>query len=165
MFRGHLKLIILKALAERDSSGYDLMKRLQEKLGCKPSPGSLYPLLDELAAQDLVSSHEAGKSKVYAITAKGKAELKAMQQRKGEILQAMQSNLRMWGMLSGDDVSFQLGIFERLARDEAPFGELSKDMWDLKQALGEAHKVIDPVRRKEIKKVLNDAARRLRRLA
>jgi len=163
MFRGHLKIIILKALAESRSSGYGLMKRLQEQVGCKPSPGSLYPLLDELASRGLVSSQARGKSKVYAITAKGKTELRAMEGKRAEIFQAMQRNIRMWGVLSGEDVSFQLGLFERLSRGELPFGDLSREMLELKDTLAMIHRVHDPARRTAIRRVLRETTIRLRR--
>jgi len=163
MFRGHLKIILLKALAEKESSGYDLMRRLQEKLGCKPSPGSLYPVLDEFASQGLVSSKEEGKSKVYALTAKGKTELKTLEQKRGEALHAMASNLKMWGMLSGEDVSFQLSIFERLEKDEPPFGDLSKEMYDLKEAIGPIAGLKDEATRKSVKAILRTAINDLRK--
>ncbi len=164
MFRGHLKIILLRTLAGKESSGYELMKHLQQTLGCKPSPGSLYPLLDELASQRLVSSSTVGKSKVYAITAQGKAELAALQKKRQEILQAMQNNIRMWGMLSGEDVSFQLGIFERLARGKLPFMELSSEMGELKDLLGSVHKLEDRAKRKRLRKILQRTNHQLRGL-
>lgn len=163
MFRGHLKIILLRTLAEKKSSGYELMKRLQEKIGCKPSPGSLYPLLDELASHDLVSSQEKGKSKIYSITSKGKAELTTLEQKRNEILQTMASNMKMWGVISGEDVSFQLGIFERLSKGELPFGDLSQEMCELKDTMATFQRA-DSQTRKTVKRVLQATTKQLKKL-
>ena len=43
-----LKLFILKKIANTPSTGYSIMKACEEKLGYKPSSGSIYPLLRKM---------------------------------------------------------------------------------------------------------------------
>ena len=56
MLRGFLKIVVLKALAESPKSGYSLMKFIEERVGSKPSSGSMYPLLDSLKTEGLVEA-------------------------------------------------------------------------------------------------------------
>ena len=74
---GDMKYVILKLLAERPMHGYEVMKELEEHTrGCyKPSPGSVYPTLQWLEDEGLVSSEEKDGKKVYAINDAGRAFL------------------------------------------------------------------------------------------
>lgn len=74
---GDMKYVILKMLRERPMHGYEVMKALEEETsGCyKPSPGTVYPTLQWLDDEGLVSSADADGKKVYAITDKGRAFL------------------------------------------------------------------------------------------
>ena len=48
-----LKFMILKTLGEEPCSGYQLVKKINESTGWKPSYGSMYPLLEGMSkAQD-----------------------------------------------------------------------------------------------------------------
>src|SRR5436853_5953300 len=72
-----MKYVILKLLRDKPRHGYEVMKQLEEELrGCyKPSPGSVYPTLQWLEDEGLVSSSEVASKKVYAITDAGRAFL------------------------------------------------------------------------------------------
>ncbi len=165
MFHGHLKIILLKAIAKKACSGYDLMKSIEQAIGSKPSPGSVYPLLDELASRDFVSSQIKGKSKVYTITPDGKAELKLLQQKRDEILESMKSNLKMWGMISGEDVSSHIAMFESLSRDELPFQGMSQEICTFKDILGKICMMHDAGKRKKARRVVQEAIKKMQRLA
>jgi DNA-binding PadR family transcriptional regulator len=71
---GFLKLAILKIVEERPMHGYALMKEIGRVTGedWKPSPGSVYPALQELVKDGLLMVHEDGRKRVYEITAEGK---------------------------------------------------------------------------------------------
>ena len=75
---GDIGPIILKVLLDKPRHGYEIIKFLEEKSGelWKPSPGSIYPTLQMLEEQGLVSSQEKGGKKVYSLTSSGKKELK-----------------------------------------------------------------------------------------
>ena len=65
----HLKLAVLKLLDDQPRSGYDLMKALQEQIGRKPSPGSVYPLLEQLKTQGEITCKKAGRRKFFQLPA------------------------------------------------------------------------------------------------
>src|SRR5256886_9808157 len=70
---GDMKSVILKLLKDKPRHGYEVMKELQEQLhGCySPSPGTVYPTLQWLEDEGLVSAKEVEGKKVYEITAAG----------------------------------------------------------------------------------------------
>src|SRR5438270_9082175 len=70
---GDMKYVILKLLAKRPMHGYEVMKALEEEThGCyKPSPGTVYPTLQWLEDEGLVSAKEVDGKKVYEITDAG----------------------------------------------------------------------------------------------
>jgi DNA-binding PadR family transcriptional regulator len=81
MRRGDIRTAILAVLTESPGHGYDIMSRLQEKSGgmWRPSAGSVYPTLQQLEDEGLVTVAETaqpgGSSKrVYTATAEGTAE-------------------------------------------------------------------------------------------
>ncbi len=73
-----MKYVILKLLQERPMHGYEVMKELEEHThGCyKPSPGTVYPTLQWLEDEGLVSSEDVNGKKVYSITDEGTDFLK-----------------------------------------------------------------------------------------
>jgi len=76
--RGDMKPIILNVLAEKPMHGYEIIRQLEEKSEglWRPSPGSVYPTLQLLEDEDLVTSVEENGKKVYTITEKGMDEAK-----------------------------------------------------------------------------------------
>lgn len=78
VLHGHLKALVLKLLSKKDMSGYDLMKSIGEHIGKKPSPGSMYPLLDSLIKDGFASVKQVKRRKVYKITSEGRQELKTV---------------------------------------------------------------------------------------
>ena len=81
---GRLRLYLLKLLAEGPRHGYELIRLLENQfLGLyAPSAGTIYPRLQRMEADGLVSHTQAGGRKVYEITDAGRAELSA---RAGEL--------------------------------------------------------------------------------
>jgi DNA-binding PadR family transcriptional regulator len=65
--------------------GYDLIRELEQRSGgaWRPSPGSIYPTLQLLEDEGLVTSEEQDGKRVYTITDAGRAELEERQQRGG----------------------------------------------------------------------------------
>ena len=74
--RGDLTPIILHALTERPMHGYEIIRELEKKSHgfWRPSPGSVYPTLQMLEEQDMVTSNDSGGKKVYELTDLGKSE-------------------------------------------------------------------------------------------
>ncbi|MBV8284714.1 MAG: PadR family transcriptional regulator [Candidatus Eremiobacteraeota bacterium] len=73
--RGILKFVILKLLAERERHGYDLMQIFARRGWGRPRPGSIYPVLNALEEEGLVTGRAEGDRRVYEITEKGRKHL------------------------------------------------------------------------------------------
>jgi DNA-binding PadR family transcriptional regulator len=89
---GRLRLYLLKLLDDGPKHGYELIRLLENKfLGLyAPSAGTIYPRLQRMEVEGLVTHTAAGGRKVYAITDAGRAELR---HRAGE-LAALESDIR-----------------------------------------------------------------------
>jgi DNA-binding PadR family transcriptional regulator len=89
---GRLRLYLLKLLDDGPKHGYELIRLLENRfLGLyAPSAGTIYPRLQRMEVEGLVSHTAAGGRKVYEITDAGRAELR---QRAGE-LAALESDIR-----------------------------------------------------------------------
>ena len=76
MGRGDVRAAVLALLAERPMHGYQIIQEIEERSGgaWKPSPGSVYPTLQLLADEGLISAEEANGRKTYALTEGGRAE-------------------------------------------------------------------------------------------
>src|SRR5438874_325301 len=76
MQRGDVRTGILAVLAEQAGHGYEIIQALEEKSGgaWRPSPGSVYPTLQQLEDEDLVRSTERDGKRTYELTDQGRAE-------------------------------------------------------------------------------------------
>jgi DNA-binding PadR family transcriptional regulator len=81
---GRLRLYLLKLLDESPRHGYDVIRLLEDRfMGLyAPSPGTIYPRLQRLEAEGLVTQSREGGRKVYRITEAGREELR---RRQGEL--------------------------------------------------------------------------------
>ncbi|MBT2502009.1 PadR family transcriptional regulator [Curtobacterium sp. ISL-83] len=77
--RGDVRLAILGLLAEGPQNGYAVIKTIAERTGgaWKPSPGSVYPTLQQLVDEDLVVSTGDGRTTLFELTDAGRAEAEA----------------------------------------------------------------------------------------
>jgi DNA-binding PadR family transcriptional regulator len=75
--RGGIRFAILGMLKEKSRHGYDIIREMESMSGglYSPSPGAIYPNLQALEDQDLVTSSTEEGKKVYAITEAGAAYL------------------------------------------------------------------------------------------
>lgn len=76
MRRGDIRTAVLSALQDGPGHGYELMSRLSERTGgrWKPSPGSVYPMLQALQDEGLVTSTETDGKRVFELTEAGQTE-------------------------------------------------------------------------------------------
>jgi DNA-binding PadR family transcriptional regulator len=73
--RGEIRPLILAVLASKPMHGYEVITELEAQSGgrWRPSAGSVYPTLQQLADEGLVTSEETDGRRVYALTDEGKA--------------------------------------------------------------------------------------------
>jgi DNA-binding PadR family transcriptional regulator len=117
---GRLRLYLLKLLEESPRHGYDVIRLLEDRfMGLyAPSPGTIYPRLQRLEAEGLVTQSQEGGRKVYQLTDAGREELASRRQELAE-LEA--------------DISGSVHGLAREVRDE-----VRGDVRDLKQELRQA---------------------------
>lgn len=74
--RGDVRAAILALLAEQPRNGYQVMQELEQRSQglWRPSPGSIYPALQQLEDEGLIRAEDSGSGKVYRLTEAGEAE-------------------------------------------------------------------------------------------
>jgi DNA-binding PadR family transcriptional regulator len=77
MGRGDVREAVLALLAEQPMHGYQIIHEIEERSGgtWKPSAGSVYPTLQLLADEGLISAEESNGRKTYSLTEAGRAHV------------------------------------------------------------------------------------------
>jgi len=74
--RGYLSFLILWSLKKNDLTGSELAVELEKRKGCRPNPGTIYPVLKDLRNKGLIAdTNGASFYKRYNLTKPGKKEL------------------------------------------------------------------------------------------
>ncbi|CAN5626125.1 hypothetical protein BH10ACT7_BH10ACT7_25810 [soil metagenome] len=75
MGRGDVRAAVLALLTEKPMHGYQIIQEIEERSGgsWKPSPGSVYPTLQLLADEGLITVNESNGRKTYSLTEEGRA--------------------------------------------------------------------------------------------
>jgi DNA-binding PadR family transcriptional regulator len=75
---GFLKLAILKMVSRRPLHGYALMKEIERMSEgtWKPSPGSIYPALQDLTKAGYITQEAEGRKRIYRISPHGETILR-----------------------------------------------------------------------------------------
>ncbi len=91
---GEVRLAILSLVAERPCHGYELMKLLAERSGgvYRANAGAVYPTLQELEDEGLVTAEQQNAKRVYKITEEGRREL----EREAAAVRAIWRRARRW---------------------------------------------------------------------
>jgi DNA-binding PadR family transcriptional regulator len=73
MGKGDVRAAVIALLAEQPMHGYQIIREIEERSGgsWKPSAGSVYPTLQLLADEGLISAEESNGRKTYALTEAG----------------------------------------------------------------------------------------------
>jgi DNA-binding PadR family transcriptional regulator len=81
--RGDVKYVLLDLLREGPRHGYDMIKELEQRSGglYSPSPGSVYPTLQMLEDQGLVTSTTVDGKRTYRLTDAGYAFIEERKER------------------------------------------------------------------------------------
>ncbi|MBI4146281.1 PadR family transcriptional regulator [Candidatus Woesearchaeota archaeon] len=75
--KGFLTFLILRMISKKSMSGDEIRDEMEKRKGCRPSPGTVYPVLKELSRNGLIEEvKESGREKKYKITPSGQKELK-----------------------------------------------------------------------------------------
>ncbi|MEV4674083.1 PadR family transcriptional regulator [Actinomadura sp. NPDC049382] len=73
--KGNVRAAILVLLAEEPRNGYQIIQEINERSGgaWKPSPGAVYPALQQLADEGLIAGDESGGRRTFRLTDEGRA--------------------------------------------------------------------------------------------
>jgi DNA-binding PadR family transcriptional regulator len=135
--RGEIRTMILAALKEKPMHGYEVIQKLEEESGgrWRPSAGSVYPTLQQLADEGLVTSDEVDGRRTYTLTDEGRKA-------------AAETTARpAWDEPEGDSQPDVRQLAMQLAA-----------------AVIQVHKMGSPRARKEAVRVLTDARKQMYRL-
>ncbi|WP_460798181.1 PadR family transcriptional regulator [Microbacterium sp. GXF0217] len=77
--RGDVRAAVIALLAEKPMHGYQIISEIADRTGgaWKPSAGSVYPTLQLLADEGLITAEEQNGRKTYSLTDAGVAEAEA----------------------------------------------------------------------------------------
>jgi DNA-binding PadR family transcriptional regulator len=100
MRRGDVRSGLLIALLDGPGHGYELMQVLEDKSEgrWRPSPGSVYPALQMLADEGLVTSTERDGKRVFELTESGRTEATERLERDGNPWEAMDRGAEFGGL-------------------------------------------------------------------
>lgn len=165
MIRGQLKLLILKALEEGHQTGYKIRKYVKKKTAHSPSYGSIYPQLEKLSEEEILSVKKEGKKKKYSLTKKGKEELeKILEEKKEELTGKLEEGMKIFSLVFDKDFAdTQLKAIQMMREGKINFEELTPEVEELKKTMLELwmNKKIQKHRGK-IRKILKKANEELR---
>ncbi len=140
--RGDVRAALLVLLAEEPRNGYQLMQAIEERSDgvWRPSPGSVYPALQQLEDEGLVRVEAGQGGKAYALTDAGRAHVEERREQLGT----------PWDAVKGD---MGAGAWELMA----PMREIGMALFQLMHSGSEAQQA-------EAKEVLAETRRSLYRI-
>jgi DNA-binding PadR family transcriptional regulator len=108
--RGDIRTAALLLLAEEPRNGYQIMQEVEERSdgAWRPSPGSVYPALQQLEDEGLIRSEEHDGRKLFALTDEGRSHVE----------QRGSDRPAPWEEMSGD-VSSEYHELAKLMREAA----------------------------------------------
>lgn len=142
--RGDVRTAVLVLLGEEPMHGYQIIRQIEDRSGgsWKPSAGSVYPTLQLLTDEGLISAEESNGRKTYTLTDEGRAEAEKVE------------TPAHWESADGaqSDAAGSAG---------SSFGVLSKAGMELAQAATQVGRSGTPEQVKEAVSVLEESRRRL----
>jgi DNA-binding PadR family transcriptional regulator len=108
--RGDVRAAILGLLAEKPLNGYQVMQELSERSHglWRPSPGSVYPALQQLEDEGLVRAEESEGRRTFQLTDGGRAYVEAHKDEIGAPWEAVTDSVDE-GLIELRDLIFQVG--------------------------------------------------------
>ncbi|MCS5713485.1 PadR family transcriptional regulator [Herbiconiux sp. CPCC 205716] len=140
--KGDVRAAVLALLAEQPMHGYQIIHEIEERSGgsWKPSAGSVYPTLQLLADEGLVSAEESNGRKTYSLTDAG---------------QVVAADEGVKATFAGDD-----GV-SGSSESKRDHGALPKAGFELAQAAAQVGRTGTQAQVEQAVKELEDARRRL----
>jgi len=136
--RGDVRAAILTLLSEEPRNGYQLIQQIEERSGgeWRPSPGAVYPALQQLADEGLIEAEESKGRKTFRLTDTGRAYVEQHADEMTSPWEAMTSDVR-------DDVR---DLFRTAARTGAAVMQIVRT--GTESQVGEAKEILAEARRR-----------------
>lgn len=147
---GEVRIALLSLLDEGPAHGYELMKELEARSGgmYKASAGTIYPALQQLEDEELVTVQAENGKKVYSLTDAGRDLLEAEADTVGRIWRRAET-WEEWGVFVGPEMTEVLG----------PLGGLAKTAMKVMARSGGDREVI-----RRVREILDEAGEELKRV-
>lgn len=141
--QGEVRLALLSLLKDEPAHGYELMKRLEDRSGgmYRASPGTVYPVLQQLEDEGLVRTQKENGKKVYHLTEAGREELLLHDEDVERIWQRAHG-WKDWGGYMGPETAEIWGSWGRLTK--AAFKAAAKSDFEHTEEIRE---ILDRARR------------------
>jgi len=163
MNQGYLRMLVLELLAAKACSGYTLVKTIHDRTGWKPSYGSIYPLLERLENEDLVTVEEQGRSKVYTLTPAGLRLARDENETRNRAHTAIIEQLTVLAGM-GDEHAKDAADMLRQAHTNGRFPE-TPELIDMRREVFRIFKDgHDKTHRAELKTIFTDATKKLKKI-
>ena len=164
--RGQLKTTTLNILADKPMSGSELVQTIESQLGWKPSYGSIYPMLDQLLKEQLVTYHTDKKKKIYTLTLNGKKALKQNRKNKESLVKLLNKTYSIMKEVYGIDMSnIDEKIAEEIGQGTIAFEDIQQESTDMKKEIFRIMKAKTYKKnRTELKKILQETTQKMKRL-
>jgi DNA-binding PadR family transcriptional regulator len=145
--RGEVRSLILGALKDRPMHGYELIQELEAQSGgrWRPSAGSVYPTLQQLSDEGLVTGEDVDGRRVFTLTDEGRKAA-------AESGAAPWADAETGGAAGAGDAG------------EARGQDLMRQVMELAAAIVQVHKVGSPRARSEAIRIVTDARKQMYRL-
>ena len=162
MMKGYLRLIVMKNLADRKLSGYDLTKQIEKDTGTwKPSFGSIYPLLERLFKEKLLQVDVSGRKKLYHLTREGKKYLNSIDKNKNMLVDRLIAAWNAFGKITDrKEMGFMLEILNSLKKGQLPFKDFNPELNEFRAAMYEMHST--GKNREKVKAILRETVKKLK---
>lgn len=124
--RGFMEMHILRIL-ETPHHGYEIMKHIEEECRCwRPSPGSVYPILQKLKKAGLIAEKKSGKRNMYTLTKAGREKIKRFDLYKQDVKEKMIALFKLMGEDNAWYIERSFDIFEKIKRDPTKLKKAAK---------------------------------------
>jgi len=113
--RGDVRIAILSLLAEQPRNGYGLIKEITDRSGGTwyPSPGSIYPTLQQLVDEELIEPTGDGKRTEFRLTASGTDWVESHAEELAQIWQSAEARLEADAGLH-ESIAKLMGVIHQL---------------------------------------------------
>jgi formylmethanofuran dehydrogenase subunit E len=167
MIRGHLKYFVLRLLEKEPMTGYTLMNKIEKMIGNRPSPGSIYPMLDSMHTEKLLNMKIEGKKKIYSLSKNGEKKLQFFNKKKDKILEKLYEGLKIFqSICKNKEKKFYQELVDLMKSGKYPLNEamikFNPEITEFKKSLFPFLNIKDKKKINKVKKILRETTKKIK---